>query len=108
MGSKEERASLPVITFLCALHSLDHSEVFTELYREEEREEVDRGGQEDKRGKLKGERQIQPVTSSLSVLHRLEHRDSQRWVEKRRGKEETETTWWRKRRVQRRREWSSQ
>ena len=51
MGSKEERASLPVITFLCALHSLDHSEVFTELYREEEREEIDRGSQEDKRGK---------------------------------------------------------
>ena len=55
------------------LHSLDHSEVFTELYKEEEREEVDTGGQEDKRGKWKGERQIQPVTSSLGVLHRLEH-----------------------------------
>ena len=27
-----------------------------------------------KRGKSKGERQIQPVISSLSVLHRLEHR----------------------------------
>ena len=27
------------------------------------------------------------------------HRDSQSWVEKRRGREETETTWWRKRRV---------
>ena len=82
--------------------------MFTDLYREEEREEGDRGGQEDKRGKLIGERQIQPVTSSLSVLHHLEHRDSQSWVEKRRGREETETTWWRKRRVQRRREWSSQ
>ena len=31
------------------------------------------------------------------------HRDSQSWVEKRRGREETEATWWRKRRVQRRR-----
>ena len=51
MGSKEERASYPVITSLCALLSLDHSEMFTELYREEEREEVDRGSQEDKRGK---------------------------------------------------------
>ena len=30
------------------------------------------------------------------------HRDSQSWVEKRRGREETEATWWRKRRVQRR------
>ena len=57
------------------LHSLDRSEVSTELYREEEREEVDRGGQEDKRGKWKGERQIQPVTSSLSVLHSLQHTD---------------------------------
>ena len=77
-----------------------------ELYREEEREDVDRGGQEDKRGKLKGERQIQPVTSSLGVLHCLEHIEIQSWVEKRRGREETEATWWRKRRVQRRREWS--
>ena len=46
--------------------------MFTELYKEEEREEVDRGSQEDKRGKGKGERQIQPVISSVSVLHRLE------------------------------------
>ena len=49
MRSKEERASKPVVTSLCVLYSLDRSEVFTELYREEEREEVDRGGQEDKR-----------------------------------------------------------
>ena len=78
MVSKEERASLPVITSLCVLHSLDCSEVFTELYREEEREEVDRGGQGDKRGKRKGEREIRPVTSSLRVLHRLEHTEIHR------------------------------
>ena len=36
------------------------------------------------------------------------HRDSQNWVEKRRGREEIEATWWRKRRVQRGREQSSQ
>ena len=36
------------------------------------------------------------------------HRDSQSWVEKRMGREETEVTWWRKRRVQRGREQSSQ
>ena len=36
------------------------------------------------------------------------HRVSQGWVEKRRGREETEATWWRKRRVQRRGKWSSQ
>ena len=51
--------------------------MFTELYREEKREEGDRGGQEDKGGGggggSKGERQIQPVISSLSVLHHPEH-----------------------------------
>ena len=47
--------------------------MFMELYREEKREEGDRGGQEDKGGKSKGERQIQPVISSLSVLHHWEH-----------------------------------
>ena len=36
------------------------------------------------------------------------HRDSQSWVKKRGVREETEATWWRKRRVQRRREQASQ
>ena len=44
------------------------------MYREEKREEGDRGGQEDKMGESKGERQIQPVISYLSVLHHLEQR----------------------------------
>ena len=52
--------------------------MFTELYKEEKREEGDRGGQEDKRGESKGERQIQQVISSLSVLHRLEHTEIHR------------------------------
>jgi len=83
--------------------------MFTELHREEKREEGDRGGQEDKRGESRGERQIQPVISSLSVLHSLNTQsDSQSWVEKRRGMEEIEVTWWRKRRVQRGREKSSE
>ena len=47
--------------------------MFMELYREEKREEGDRGGQEDKGGESKGERQIHPVISSLSVLHHPEH-----------------------------------
>ena len=82
--------------------------MFTELYREEKKEEGDRGDQEEKRENQK-ERQIQPVISSLSVLHRPEHTgDSQSWVEKRRGREEIEVTWWRKRRVQRGREQSGQ
>ena len=51
MESKEERASQPVITSLCVLHCLDHSEKFMELYIEEKREEGDRGGQEGRRGK---------------------------------------------------------
>ena len=47
--------------------------MFMELHREEEREEGDRGGQEYKGGNQK-KRQIQPVISSLSVLHSLEHK----------------------------------
>ena len=47
--------------------------MFTEFHREEKRKEGDRGGQENKGGESKGERQIQPVISSLSVLHRPEH-----------------------------------
>ena len=81
MESIEERVGYPVISSLCALHSLDRLEMFMELYREEKREEGDRGGQEDKEWESKGERQIQPVVSSLSVLHHLEHRNSQSWVE---------------------------
>ena len=57
--------------------------MFMELYREEKREEGDRCGQEDKSGGSKGERQIQPVISSLSVLH---HRNTQKFTEL--GKEE--------------------
>ena len=64
--------------FLMGTPPLDHSEMFTELYREEKREEGDRGCQEDKRGESKGERKIQPVISSLSVFHRLEHTEIHR------------------------------
>ena len=58
-NQKEIEKAKPVITSLCALHSLDRSEMFTELYREEKREEGDRGGQEDKGGDSKGERSSQ-------------------------------------------------
>ena len=47
--------------------------MFTELYTEGKRKEGDRGSQEDKGGESKGERQIQPATISLSILHCLEH-----------------------------------
>ena len=64
--------------------------------------------------KIKGgikRREIQPVISSLSVLHHPEHTkrftESGREEKGRKG-EEIEVTWWRKRRVQRGREQSSQ
>ena len=47
--------------------------MFTELHREEKRAEGDRGEQEEERGESKGERQIEPVISSLSVLHSPEY-----------------------------------
>ena len=48
--------------------------MFTELHREKKSEEGDRGGQVDKVGGIKRrERQIQPVISSLNVLHSPEH-----------------------------------
>ena len=40
------------------LHSEGHLEWFTELHEEEEREEGDRGEQEEKRGDSREERQI--------------------------------------------------
>ena len=46
--------------------------MFMESHREKKTEEGVRGGQEDKRGNQK-KRQIQPVISSLSVLHSPEH-----------------------------------
>ena len=51
--SKGERTMKPVISFLNALHSLEHPERFTELHREEKREEGDRDDQEEKWGNQK-------------------------------------------------------
>ena len=45
----------------------------TELHEEEEREEVDRDEQEEKKGDLKGERQIYAALCSLSVFLSPEH-----------------------------------
>ena len=68
--------------------------MFMELYREEKKEEGDRGGQEDKgEGGIK-RRETDPASNQFpkcpppSGIHRI----SERWVEKRRGKEETEVT----------------
>ena len=51
-GIRREETKL-ASTSLCVLHSLDCSEMFMELYREEKREDGDRGGQEDKGGTQK-------------------------------------------------------
>ena len=84
--------------------------MFTKLYREEKREEGDRSGQEYKRGVGIKRRETDSASSQFPKcsLPSGTHRDSQSWVEKRRGREEIEATWWRKRRVQRGREQSSQ
>ena len=42
------------MTSLCALHSLDPSEMFTDFHTEEKREDGDRADQEEKRGNQKG------------------------------------------------------
>ena len=44
-GEIKRRESKLASSHFLIFHSLDCSEVFMELYREEEREEVDRGGQ---------------------------------------------------------------
>ena len=101
--SKRKRAIYLVNNSLCALHSLEPSERFTGLHREEKREGGDRGEQEEKGGNQK-ERdtskqnipKCSPQPGKSTEIHRI-------WV-KRRGKEEIEVTWGKKRRVKRERE----
>ena len=63
-----------------------------ELYREEKREEGDRGSQEDKGGIKR--RETDPASNQFPKCSPPSgtHRDSESWVEKRRGREETEAT----------------
>ena len=49
-GIKRGQSKLASNHFLMCSPQLDLSEMFMELYREEKKEEGDRGGQEDKRG----------------------------------------------------------
>ena len=49
-----KRGETSLVSSLSVLHSPEHPERFTELYREEKREEGDRGNQEEKRGSQKG------------------------------------------------------
>ena len=59
--------------------------MFMELYREEKRKEGDRGGQEDKGGNRK---ERDPASNKFPKCSPLSgtHRDSESWVEKRRGR----------------------
>ena len=83
--------------------------MFMELYREEKREEGDKGVREDKRGGIK-KRETDPASNQFPKCSALSgtHRNSQSCVEKIGVREETQATWWIKRRVQRGREQSSQ
>ena len=84
--------------------------MFMELYREEKREEGDRDSQEDKRGGGIKRRETDPASNQFPKCSPPSgtHKEIQSWVQKRRGREEIEVTWWRKRRVQSEREQSSQ
>ena len=72
--------------------------MFTELHREEKREEGDRGEQEEKKGGIKrretdrASNQFPKCSPHVGTLQNTQ-RDSQNWVEKRRGREEIEETW---------------
>ena len=83
--------------------------MFMELYREEKREEGDRGGQEDK-GRGMKRRETDPASNQFPKCSPPSgtHRNSQNWVQQRGVREETQATWWRKRRVQSGRDQSSQ
>ena len=64
---------------------------FTELHEVYEREQGDRGEEEERKGDSRGERQIYAVLCLQSVLRSPDtHKDSQNWIGKRRGKEEIE------------------
>ena len=81
--------------------------MFMEFHREEKREERDRGDQ--RRGGVKRRENNLAINQypKCSLQPRMPKK-IQSWVEKRRGREEIEVTWWRKRRVKRGREQSSQ
>ena len=83
------------------------SQSYTEKRRERKETEVTRrikGGM--KRKETDPASNQFPKCSPPSRTRKEIHRFS--WVEKKRGREEIEATWWRKRRVQRGREHSSQ
>ena len=72
---------------ICSLQ-LEPSERFMELHRAEKREEGDRGEQEEKRENQRREIDLGSVLFPKCSLQPGTPRDSQSWVEKRRGREE--------------------
>ena len=78
---------------------------YTEKRRERKEREVARG----MKGGIKS-RETDPASNQFPTCSPPSgtHRDSQSWVEKRKGRAETEATWWRKRRAQRGRQQLSQ
>ena len=107
-GIKPEESKLASNQFpMCYPQLGPLREVHAVTQRREGRRRQRWPGQEKRQSK--GERQIQPVISSQSVLHSLEYtKRFTEWVGKKRVREEIEATWWRKRRVKRGREQSRQ
>ena len=83
--------------------------MFTELYKEKRRERKETEVTRRIKGGMK-RKETDPASNQFPKCSPPSgtYRDSQSWVEKRRGREEIEVTWWRKRRVQKGREQSSQ
>ena len=81
-GINSGESGLASSHFLICTPQLDHSEMFTELYRGEKKEEGDRGGQEDKRGEWK-RRETDPASNQFPKCSQPSgtHRNSQSWVE---------------------------
>ena len=92
MESKGERQFQPVISSLSVLHSLEPSERFTELHREEKREEGDRGDQEKRRVVKRRETDLASNQFPKCSPQPRIPKEIQIWVEKRRGRKETEVT----------------
>ena len=93
---------------MCTPQSGPRRDVHGVIQRREERGRRQRWPGGDRRGIKR--RETDPASNQFHKCSppSRTHRDSQSWVEKRRGREETEATWWRKRRVQRGRGQSSQ
>ena len=83
--------------------------MFTALYKEKRRERKETEVARRIKGGIK-RRETDPASNQFPTcsLQPGTHKDSQSCVEKRMGREEIEATCWRKRRVQRGREQSSQ